>query len=492
MKTPDIYIKGIEHITYRGVLKSCNYSCPYCVFSRKKESSATLISDHAALTRFREYISTQRFNRPLSILIAPYGEAMLHTYYWDEMSEFSRLEGVAQISCQTNLSFSIDAFHENLKKNNANFNKLALWATFHPSMVTADAFSKKVNELSDKIQICVGVVGDPASLPLIHLLKQKLLMKNYLWVNKMDGLGRPYTAEEEAAFAQIDPLFPLELSTDKNYQLCKSGDSSLFVSSDGTAFPCCRSKQVVGNIYQTQPLTGISDCRARCDCFLAYSNRRDKIELSTLSSHPQLRLPQLHPKKAVLFDIDDTVYFHNNPLRTNEAQGKLTRWYQEGASLFPVTALTRRQAERRLGAVRSLISGGVFAYGADVQIDHDNFRQISSFSSPPPCPPLREFSENGAVYKLLVKSQAAFKGYGEIYAEEQIAVVPHSCSKLEGAKLLLQKLSLQGEDIIVIGNSETDVPLFTLSDFSVAVDTASELALEKARWVYSHNNKTIN
>jgi hypothetical protein len=39
-------------ILYRGPLSSCNYACAYCPFAKRRESSAELTRDRAALARF--------------------------------------------------------------------------------------------------------------------------------------------------------------------------------------------------------------------------------------------------------------------------------------------------------------------------------------------------------------------------------------------------------------------------------------------------------
>ena len=41
---------------------------------------------------------------------------------------------------------------------------------------------------------------------------RKLLSEDlYLWINKMDGLKRPYSQKEQDAFTELDPFFLREL-----------------------------------------------------------------------------------------------------------------------------------------------------------------------------------------------------------------------------------------------------------------------------------------
>lgn len=83
----------IREIQYRGSLKSCNYACSYCPLAKRPGSRRELEKDEAALRRLVLGLSERAsvFKEKLGILIAPYGEALIHSYYWKEMAALSRL-----------------------------------------------------------------------------------------------------------------------------------------------------------------------------------------------------------------------------------------------------------------------------------------------------------------------------------------------------------------------------------------------------------------
>ena len=78
-------VKTKTQICYRGSLKSCNYSCSYCPFSKKKSSTKELQQDREALFRFVESIEGP-CGHVQAVQIVPYGEALLHGYYWEALA----------------------------------------------------------------------------------------------------------------------------------------------------------------------------------------------------------------------------------------------------------------------------------------------------------------------------------------------------------------------------------------------------------------------
>ena len=112
--------------------------------------------------------------------------------------------------------------------------KLRLWATFHPDMVSVDEFVRQCQRVRDSgISICAGAVGVPENLKVIRCLRQRLPSDIYLWINKMDGLGRPYTKEEIEEFQAVDPLFVRELAAvEPDVRQCRE---RLFVEASGTS-----------------------------------------------------------------------------------------------------------------------------------------------------------------------------------------------------------------------------------------------------------------
>ena len=126
----------IREIQYRGSLKSCNYACSYCPFAKRPGSRRELEKDEAALRRLVLGLSERAsvFKEKLGILIAPYGEALIHSYYWKEMAALSRLFFVEAVGAQTNLSFQPERCLEHYEKEGGELRKLRIWATFHPEI----------------------------------------------------------------------------------------------------------------------------------------------------------------------------------------------------------------------------------------------------------------------------------------------------------------------------------------------------------------------
>lgn len=69
----------LGHIAYRGYLRSCNYHCAYCPFSKQRLSAGELAKDQAALKRFVDKV--RQLKGALTIQLLPYGEALIHEYY---------------------------------------------------------------------------------------------------------------------------------------------------------------------------------------------------------------------------------------------------------------------------------------------------------------------------------------------------------------------------------------------------------------------------
>ena len=62
-------------------------------------------------------------------------------------------------------------------------------------------------------------------------------------------------------------------------------------------------------------------------------------------------------------------------------------------------------------------------------------------------------------------------------------ITEKNINKSVGFKKLIDKLGLKAEDCIAIGDSETDIPLFEMCGYSIAVQNASESVKESATYV---------
>lgn len=290
-------------VLYRGSLKSCNYQCSYCPFSKHPMSERELAKDKAQWFSFvKSYEERAGAMGIRAMMIVPYGEAMIHSWYWEGLARMSALAETDGVGAQTNLSFPVTKSLENFVKMGGMLGKLRLWATFHPEMTTVSAFAEQCRQLAEAgVLLCAGSVGVPENLEVLRQLKAKLPEKVYLWVNKMDGLKRPYTEEEKEAFLEIDPYFIRELTpllADANR--CRE---RLFIEGDGKIHTCNIS-QILGNGWEKQfPEPKCN--RKRCSCYLAYGGRTDEMNRILFGEYPLFRIPRR--PKAVFFDIDGTL-----------------------------------------------------------------------------------------------------------------------------------------------------------------------------------------
>lgn len=282
-------------VQYRGSLRSCNYSCSYCPFSKKKSSEQEREQDKEALFRF--YESLRKKNREVEALqIVPYGEAMVYTYYWEFLAKVSQIEGIQAVGIQTNLSFSPELFFDAWEKWGGISKKLRIWATFHPSMTQSEPFLRTATALKQKgIGVCIGAVGVPKQMECLQAFYRQIPSDITFWVNAMEGMGRAYQKEEILQFQSMDENFEYELKHwEADVSYCKH---RCFVEADGRIYRCNISRQVIGNWYADdshQMLafdTAKTECkRKECSCFLAYSNRSDFLPKKSLGEFPMFRI----------------------------------------------------------------------------------------------------------------------------------------------------------------------------------------------------------
>ena len=221
-------------ILYRGSLKSCNYHCGYCPFSKHRCSERELEKDRTHWFRFCESLNERAEALNIrALMVVPYGEALIHPWYWEGLGALTKLDAIDAAGSQTNLSFSIVRSLEIFEHAGGVREKLRLWATFHPEMTSCGEFAEKCAALRrEGILFCAGAVGVPENLEVLQRLREMLPREVYLWINAMDGLGRSYTEDEFQRFSSIDPYFYREIRpVPADESLCRS---RLFVEADGT------------------------------------------------------------------------------------------------------------------------------------------------------------------------------------------------------------------------------------------------------------------
>jgi MoaA/NifB/PqqE/SkfB family radical SAM enzyme len=255
-------------ILYRGPLASCNYACRYCPFAKHAETRQEHAADGVALSRFVEWVA-QRQNDQLSILFTPWGEALIRRRYQQALIKLSSLSNVHKAAIQTNLSCKLD-WVEDCDKN-----KLALWATYHPSQISRRRFVAKCEELIERgVRFSVGTVGLQENLAEIEALRKELPEYIYLWVNAYKRRLNYYTPELAERLEAVDPLFPINNQEHPSRgKLCQTGHTVISVDGEGVVRRCHFIKKPLGNIYETgfeEILRPRSCTNATCGCHIGY------------------------------------------------------------------------------------------------------------------------------------------------------------------------------------------------------------------------------
>ncbi len=255
-------------ILYRGPLSSCNYACSYCPFAKRVEGPEELAADRKALERFVEWVAG-RTSDTISVLFTPWGEALVRPWYQQALARLTQWPHVARAAIQTNLSCRLGWV------GGCDLDRLALWATFHPTEVTRARFVAKCAELDRLgVRFSVGAVGLREHLAEIELLRRELPPHVYLWVNAYKREPDYYQDEDLRRLEGVDPLFPINNHHHESQgHSCRAGTSVISVEGDGTARRCHFVREPLGNIYETGFERALSDrpCpNATCGCHIGY------------------------------------------------------------------------------------------------------------------------------------------------------------------------------------------------------------------------------
>ncbi len=284
-------------ILYRGPLSSCNYGCTYCPFAKHAETAAERQADSAALTRFVLWIESQS-NIEFSLLFTPWGEALNRVRYQRALIQLTNFPNVKKTSIQTNLSCRLDWVEQCDKQ------KLALWATYHPTQVSRARFVAKCHSLLEReVRFSVGVVGLKEHLPEIEALRHELPANVYVWVNAYKREPNYYTADELRFLTAIDPLFPLNNQQHASFgKRCRTGETVISVDGTGTMRRCHFIPTPLGNIYDpnfAEALRARRCSNQTCGCHIGYVHLNE-LNLDKVFGAGMLeRIP--HPDRLALY-----------------------------------------------------------------------------------------------------------------------------------------------------------------------------------------------
>lgn len=256
-------------IHYRGHLTSCNYACGYCPFAKRRESKTKLARDRDALRAFTHWIDRQS-EHDWRVLFTPWGEALVRAWYRQAIRDLTRMSHVSLVAAQTNLSGGLNWIADCERE------KLALWATYHPTQADRVQFIRNAIGLTRQgVRLSVGMVGVAEALPEIQAMRALLPPEIYLWINPQQPRPRPYTPEEIQQFLAIDPHFQ---RTARRFpsrgKPCQAGETMFTVDGHGDMRRCHFVDEVIGNIHAPHWESALQPrlCPRRyCDCFLGKS-----------------------------------------------------------------------------------------------------------------------------------------------------------------------------------------------------------------------------
>ncbi len=499
-------------LLYRGSLKSCNYRCSYCPFSKHRISEKELLKDREQWVHFvqttEQYAAAHRIR---TLMVAPYGEALIHPWYWEGLGRLSTVAELEAVGAQTNLSFPFQESMELFQKAGGNCDKLYLWATFHPEMVSVRSFAAMCRQLlQEGIHLCAGAVGVPQNIEVLQKLRDSLPEELYLWINSMDGLGRAYTKQETEAFLKIDPYFFTELSTiPADFTQCRG---RLFVEADKGVRLCNISRctgmgqEEFWNIQQQMTssetpadLPLLSCGRKHCSCYLAYGGRKNFMNDILFGPYPIFRIPRR--ARAVFLDIDGTLL----PKRSS-GQERVDSWIRAGLEglcrdkipLFFATSLPYQEVRKRCREVWHLFSGGIFAAGAHMVVwdiqrgSEEKWEDVLELKEA--ClSVLKEIEKNircrllsyrteGKLYKITMLRPDSMQWKEEereataktlqragickvrVFTEDNcLQIVSNRATKAEGVRRICRRLHISPEETAAAGDSAEDVEMLKIS-----------------------------
>lgn len=481
-------------ILYRGSLKSCNYHCSYCPFSKRKTSQTELERDKEQWFSFLESLPDKAAALNIhALMVVPYGEALIHPWYWDGLARLSALDIMDAVGAQTNLSFSIRQSLTRFCQAGGNLHKLRLWATFHPEMISAEKFAEKCIQLNQKgISLCAGAVGAPENIRQIRRLRTLLPKEIYLWINKMDRRKEVhakeiYTEAELSAFLEIDPYFIQELSWPRSAPAQCQG--RLFVEGDGR-LRACNIGPLLDKTWRQQkaPAPAPSCNRKNCSCYLAYGGQKDYMNQILFGPYPIFRIPRR--AKAVFLDIEGTLIPQGHFTVPDRTALQLTALAREGAALFFATTLPYAVAVKRCRPILHLFRGGIFAGGAHLLWENGGKRREEFHFFPEDILPYLHAQEKGRRFRILIyenkkkvykitllrpKSQPwseeealeiwreipeGYRIYFRHYAEGHcLQIVSAAASKPNGARVLCQWLGISPREATGAGDSMEDAAM---------------------------------
>ena len=213
----------------------CNYNCAYCLFKRFVPAQLC-VSSYSAEEWIRVF---EHF--PASSVIITGGEPLIYPDITGLIENFPRKHLIS--SLVTNLSVNIDRLFR-LKRRESR-----IMASFHPSMVTKEAFLANLQALKDNgfKNVTINFVAYPPYLKEIACLKEYFEGPTgfYFRVDTFKDPGYNYSADELSLVREYKKKGLIAQDRTEGYcfddfskKICKAGSKFIALTQNGNAYSC--------------------------------------------------------------------------------------------------------------------------------------------------------------------------------------------------------------------------------------------------------------
>ncbi len=462
----------IKTIYYRGHIDFCNYACSYCPFAKKIKSKAQIELEKKSLDGLYRYLQTQ--TELVQLMFVPYGEILYHKFFQRELARLSKLKTVYKIGVQSNLSLDADKFLKILKEEEAVFQKIMLWATYHLEFESQENFAKKVNKLGEKLCISAGIVADTENFESIYRLRNELDSSIYLWVNAMDKKKKRFTREMIKQIQVIDPMFCYEFEFERKEEFkdnrCISTNNRYldmrvfrFGNEFGKLIETETSKQCF--FKRKQRIDRNCSDHKKCDCYLGYCNFENTCVSRFFGENIAFRIPEKRNYKALFFDLDGTLTDKKG--KKSQDLSRILKDLSKCADLYLATARSHLSAKQKLGRDMRFFKGGVFSDGAFVidlkknkqeiyKIEDTQLEEIGGGDD-------RDIHSDGSILRVRLPVSLAKKIKTDLLIRKHSGkayLQSKKASKSNGIKRLMKWNEIKKEDVFVMSDNLSDRELF--------------------------------
>jgi len=304
-------------IWYVAPQKLCNFNCSYCVsIGDYAKSNKTNWNNPEELEGFKKIVNWIG-ERPFKIglRLGSLGEPFTSEDFLDQVSWLTNKKNIKFVELLTNGSLLKQGLPK-LKNKEANFKKLSLWITYHPSQISIEKFIDNVRLAQETYECFVIVNGVifPDNIEHIKSLK-KVADKYNLRLNLDLGYDPliPATSNGVSDIGKSIPIlqhypnlnFLLDLGANDMIlktnilsmkkpkdQLCSAGHNYICIAINGDVYPCSRyfvlKKNKLGNILENEDVIKLKSnkwtkCIAKSGC----CNKEDFLNLKIIENYTQ-------------------------------------------------------------------------------------------------------------------------------------------------------------------------------------------------------------